>query len=228
MVLVTAQDGSWGDTTTWSGGVVPTVNDDVIIEHNVTFNDNINAMSVTIGTAGSLTRDNTYSGWTGQAITAQIGWMELRRTLDDVRPVNFDGVVIKGTTPCISCRCTSDDGFPRTVTLFSNSNDIIIDDPGFISCSAEMQDIKPEGIAHAYVRKMRNMVRYMTVTVKIKNDKLQYLASLYNMVRGPFQVLAVTHSCIIKGHIETVVPDASSVGKAYISVRVTIAEGPGA
>jgi len=48
------------------------------------------------------------------------------------------------------------------------------------------------------------------------------------MAQGPFQVLLVTHTCLIKGFIENVTPDPASVGKEYVTVKVTIAEGPGA
>ena len=227
-VIFSAQDGVWANTSTWSGGVVPTTADDVYIQHNVVFRENFNAKSITIYTTGSLSLDNTYTGWTGQAIAAQVGSIWMDRVLNDTRKVNLDGVMFVGITPSITCYGRNNDGFPRSINIIHDGTNVLIDDPGLISCSAEMQDIKPEGVAPAYARKVRNMVRYMTLTVKIKNTSLQYLASLYNMVRGPFQVLAVTHSSVIKGHIEAVVPDPSSVGKAYISVRVTIAEGPGA
>ena len=227
-VIFSAQDGRWSNTSTWSGGVVPTVADDVYIDHNVTFNENFKAKSILIQATGSLSLENTYMGWTGQAITAEVGSIHMNRVLNDTRKVNLDGVMMVGITPSITSYYPSNDGFPKTRALIHDGTNVIIEDPGLISCTAEMQDIKPEGVAPAYARKVRNMVRYMTLTVKIKNTNLQYLASLYNMVRGPFQVLAVTYSSVIKGHIEAVVPDPSSVGKAYVSVKVTIAEGPGA
>lgn len=224
-VIVSTQDGKWSSTSTWSGGAIPTISDDVYVHHNVVFNASIKARAIYIEATGSL---SVSDDWVGGALTAEVGGIYLKRTLNDNRRVNFDGVILVGTEPCITSTIDGD-SFPRTPPIHGDDpTKVIFDDPGFLSCSAEMQDIKPEGVAHAYARKVRNMVRYMTLTLKIKNTELRHLGVLYRMAQGPFQVLAVTHSCLIKGHIEAIVPDPSSVGKAYVSVKVTIAEGPGA
>ena len=94
------------------------------------------------------------------------------------------------------------------------------------SASSRLRDVNPEGIARAYAEKIGNGVRYLTFTVKILYHELQYLRYLYWMTEDPFQVLVVTRSCVIKGFIESVVPDPSSIGKEYISVKVTVTEGP--
>lgn len=220
------QNGDWNTTSTWDTGTVPTSADTVYIYHTVTVAADFTANEIVIKD-GSLCTADTW-GLTS-SITGTFKHIVLERMLNDNRKVNLDGVIFSGIEPMISSYITAPDGFPETPAIYEGTNThLIIDDPGFLSSSSQMQDIKPEGIAHAYARKVSNAVRYMTLTVKIRNDRPFYLASLYRMQQGPFQVLAVTHSCLIKGHIETVVPDASSIGKEYISVKVTIAEGPGA
>ena len=224
--ITSVQNGDWNTGATWDSGTVPTAEDNVYIDHNVTVGADFVAGTITIETTGSLT---TASTWTQQTpITGTFNELTMDRILNDNRRVNLDGVQLVGVTPSISSDNAGTDSFPYTFPLIEDNSNIIIDDPGFLSSSSQMQDIKPEGIAHAYARKVSNAVRYMTLTVKIRSTKLNYLGTLYRMQQGPFQVLAVTHSCIIKGHIETVVPDASSIGREYLSVRLTIAEGSGA
>lgn len=46
----TAQSGNWSDTTTWTGGVVPSSTDDVILDHSVTLD-----VDVTMEDGGSIT-----------------------------------------------------------------------------------------------------------------------------------------------------------------------------
>lgn len=222
------QDGDWNTTSTWDTGTVPTSADTVFIYHTVTVAADFTANEIIITSTGSFYTSDTWGATS--TITGTFSHIVMNRVLNDNRKVNLDGVTFSGLEPMISSHLYgASDGFPETPELYESSNThVIIDDPGFLSSSSQMQDIKPEGIAHAYARKVSNGVRYMTLTVKIRSDRLNHLGSLYRMQQGPFQVLAVTHSCLIKGHIEAVVPDASSVGKAYISVRVTIAEGPGA
>lgn len=225
--IISVAAGDWNTGATWDSGTVPTAEDDVTIAHAVTVGADFTADTISISSAGSLSVSDTWTQAT--AITGTFRLLTMDRTLDDARRVNLDGVQIVGATPSItSTPPISTDGFPKTADIFEDHENIIIDDPGFLSSSSQMQDIKPEGIAHAYARKVSNAVRYMTLTVKIRSTKLNYLGSLYRMQQGPHQVLAVTHSCIIKGHIETVVPDASSIGREYLSVRLTIAEGSGA
>lgn len=222
------QDGDWNTTSTWDTGTVPTSADTVYIYHTVTVAADFTANEIIIMSTGSFYTSDTWAQT--NAITGTFSHIIMNRVLDDNRRVNLDGVMFSGVEPMISSHLYgASDGFPDTPEVYESSYKyVIIDDPGFLSSSSQMQDIKPEGIAHAYARKVSNAVRYMTLTVKIRSNRLNYLGSLYRMQQGPFQVLAVTHSCLIKGHIETVVPDASSIGKEYISVRVTIAEGPGA
>ena len=225
--ITSAQSGDWNTGATWDGGTVPTAEDGVIIAHAVTVGADFTADTISISSAGSLSVSDAWTQAT--AITGTFRLLTMDRAIDDARRVNLDGIRLIGATPSISSTPpVSTDGFPPTVDIIEDNSNIIIDDPGFLSSSSQMQDIKPEGIAHAYARKVSNAVRYMTLTVKIRSTKLNYLGSLYRMQQGPHQVLAVTHSCIIKGHIETVVPDASSIGREYLSVRLTIAEGSGA
>lgn len=224
--ITSAQSGDWNTGATWDSGTVPTAEDDVIVAHAVTVGADFTADTISINSAGSLSVSDAWTQAT--AITGTFRLLTMDRALDDARRVNLDGIRLTGAIPSISSTPIVSDGFPSTVDIIEDNEDIIFDDPGFLSSSSQMQDIKPEGIAHAYARKVSNAVRYMTLTVKIRSTKLNYLGTLYRMQQGPHQVLAVTHSCIIKGHIETVVPDASSIGREYLSVRLTIAEGSGA
>ena len=223
--ITSVQDGDWNTAVTWDSGTVPTSSDDVFIEHDITIAADISARYVTIG-EGSLHVADSY-GW-GNEITADVQLYMMTRKLHDTRKVNLDGVVLKNVHTNISCRTpTAPDGFPSTPDL-NNGLHVIIDDPGHLSCSARLRDILPEGCAPAYTEKISNAVRYMTATVHIQVGYLRYLASLYRMARGPFQVLLVTNTCLIKGFIENVTPDPQSVGKEYVTVKVTVAEGPGA
>jgi len=57
-VLVTAQAGNWNATTTWVCGRIPTVTDEVYLNHEVQVNVNGFAKSITLGT-GSLNYPNS-------------------------------------------------------------------------------------------------------------------------------------------------------------------------
>lgn len=221
--IETAQDGEWSSSSTWQGGIIPSAMDEAIIKHNVIVSQNFSAIQVSIKEGGSITtKPDRYVGSTIKAVVER--WA-LLRVINDTRTVRLDGVLFNGVRPSIGCE-GSGDGLPYTSSLRQDANqDIIIVDPGYIGVSAKLQDITPEGCGRAYARKVSNAVRYLTVTVRIRATKPHYLGMLYRMAEGPFQVLLVTDRAIIKGHIETVVPDQASVGTEYISVRVTVAEG---
>lgn len=220
--IETAQDGDWNNASTWMGRV-PSAMDEAIIKHNVTVSNNFTAALVSIKEGGSITtKQNRFVGPTIKAIVER--W-RLTRTINDKRTVRLDGVLFEGTRPSIGCEGTGDD-LPWTTTLYQDNNrDLIITDPGYIGTSAKLQDVNPEGCGRAYARKVSNSVRYLTTTVRIRASTPEYLEYIYRMAEGPYQVLLVTDRAIIKGHIETVVPDQSAVGTEYISVRVTVAEG---
>ncbi len=224
--ITSAQAGDWSDTATWNTGTVPTADDFVYIDHAVTISTSITAGTISIR-EGSLTVADSYDFSTQISCTA--GSWFLYRRLNDTRRVNLDGVLLKGHYPVIvSWGNPSDDGFPHYGNggiYQSNTLDVIITDPGYIGTQARLQDITPEGCGQAYARKLGNSVRYLTVTVRIRASKPQWLGRLYRMAEGPFQVLLVTDRTLIKGYIETIVPDQSAVGTEYISVKVTVAEG---
>lgn len=226
--VTSAQDGRWGDTSTWSGGAVPTGDDYVMLNHNVKLytngaTTNYFADKIRLRSGGSLTVDPASYG----NIVLNTNEIMLDAILYDTRRVNLDGVIINGIKPSISSMLGGSYGFHNTPMLEEEGDGkIIIDDPGFPSASSRLRDVNPEGIARAYAEKIGNGVRYLTFTVKILYHELQYLRYLYWMIEDPFQVLVVTRSCAIKGFIESVVPDPSSIGKEYISVKVTVTEGP--
>ena len=221
--ISSTQDGDWNTASTWSGGVVPTANDKAYIFHKVTFKADITALDITIGNGGSLTVADDWTATTSINVTAS--YIFLTRNLNDDRVVRMDGAILD-LTPAISCiGSLSVDGFPDTSGIYHNvATGILIDDPGLYGFSAQMQDIKPEGCARAYARKVSNGVRYLNVIVHIRKDKGDTVGLLYRMAENPFQVLAVTNSAVIKGFIEAITP-VDSVGKEYRSFRVSIAEG---
>lgn len=230
--IVTQQAGDWNTASTWAGGTIPGENDTVWITESVTFSTSITAQDIYIFPGGSLSVDETGSTMPNPG-TASFERMILYRVLNDDRRINLDGIRLDPdrVVPELSCgkRTIGADSFPVTTALADEGDGkVIIDDPGFISSSAILRDIKPEGCAPAYAEKVSNAVRYITVTIHIKATDMRPLISLYRMAKGPFQVLLVTRTCIIKGFIESVVPDPASVGKEYITVKVTVTEGPGA
>ena len=216
----TTMDGYWDNAAIWSEGTVPTAEDDVDIDNNVIIRTDAAAKSITI-TNGSLTVDQTLSGATPFTLTT--GNITLHRKLDDDRTVRLDGMNLIISKPSITSIGTAT--FPNTSTgVVSTEGEVIIDDPGLYGFSAQMQDIKPEGCARAYARKVSNGVRYLNVIVHIRKDKSNIIGQLYRMAENPFQVLATTNSAVIKGFIEAITP-VDSVGKEYRSFRVSIAEG---
>ena len=225
--ITTAQAGAWSSTSTWTGGAVPTSADDVEIGHAVTVSADFSAKTIKIKAGGSLSVDPSYA--MGAAITAHFETMTMDRVLDDGRTIRLDGIRLDPSTvkPSISCIGTyAGDGFPTTATITEAQGSVIIDDSGFYASSAGLRDIRPEGCAPAYTEKATNMVRYINIPVQIAQDQLHILGQLYRMAQGPHQVLAVTHSCVLKGFIESVTPQAV-IGANYIRVQVSIAEGPG-
>lgn len=230
--IVTQQAGDWNTASTWAGGTIPGENDTVWITESVTFSTSITAKYIYIFPGGSLSVDETGATMPNPG-TASFERMILYRVLNDNRRINLDGIRLDPDriVPELTCgkRTVDADSFPVTSALAEEGDGkVIIDDPGFISSSAILRDIKPEGCAPAYAEKVSNAVRYITVTIHIKATDMRPLISLYRMAKGPFQVLLVTRTCIIKGFIESVVPDPASVGKEYITVKVTVTEGPGA
>lgn len=227
-VITSIQAGAWHSTATWDTSTVPTVSDTVRIKHDVVIdhpndppNNIVYANTVYIDD-GSLTVADTVN-YTDQ-IPVSFNHVYLTRLLNDGRRVRLDGLRFLAVTPSLSCVKPGDDGFPATPTI-EESPSVIFSDPGYFGAGSKLQDITPEGCGRAHVRKVANNVRYMTVTLRIDGKRPYILGSLYRMAEGPFQVLLVTNTCLIKGHIETIAPDPSSVGTEFISVRVTVAEG---
>ena len=193
------------------------MNDVVRIYHRVTLEDTVafKAKVVYIMTTGSLIR-------TGRGVRRlQCESMRLYRTLDDRRTVDLTGVLLDGIKPSISCAEST--GVPEVYEL---ANYVIFGDPGYYGTGAILRDVKPEGCTPAYAEKVSNTVRYLTIPVMVNASAPYHIATLYDMAQGPYQVLAVTPTCAIKGFIENITPDPASVGKEYIALKITIAEGP--
>lgn len=223
--VTTAQAGPWSDTATWTGGTIPSAEDNAEIGHHVTIAADFYADTITIKAGGGLSVDPAAT--MEASITAHFRHMVMERVLDDRRTIRLDGVRLDPETvvPSISSiGAYASDGFPTTGTLTEEVGTVIIDDSGFYASSAGLRDIRPEGCAPAYTEKTTNMVRYINIPVQIAQAELCKLGQLYRMAQGPHQVLAVTHSCILKGFIESVAPQAMT-GANYLRVQVSIAEG---
>ena len=224
----TIRDGDWRDDSIWSEGYAPGPEDDVFIMHRVRIDPRsaYTVHNLAIQGGGLIAEsepvgiDTTESNYT---FTAEN--FVFFRFANDNMPFRLDGATLDLPTGIYSKIYDGDDPFPPTADVTS-SEGIIIEDPGYFSQTTTLQDVKPEGCGDAYARKVSNNVRFLTFNVRIPHTKLWALRSLYAMASGPFQVVAITDSCVIKGFIETVAPDPSSVGKEYITVKVTVAEGP--
>lgn len=214
------QNGLWSETSTWEGGVVPNSNDaDVWIKHTVTIDGEYTANHVYLQ-GGSLVADR---GGRSQLRSLTCGIIQYQGSMTPTT-VRLDGVKIT-CTPFIGVTVASE--HLATLSAYGGGR-FIIDDTGMYNATATLQDIKPEGCAPAYTRKVANAVRYLTMTVRIQRGWEQehwHLRQLYNMAESPYQVLAFNGSCIIKGYIESIVYDKTSVGTAYHVLQVTIAEG---
>lgn len=215
----TVQDGWWQTGSTWNDGTAPTSEDVCTINHKVGINSDINVKSIGIGD-GSLSTDDDDQNISYTLTTEMI---TMGRRLNDNRKVRLDGLILNIKKPSISSGGRTG-GFLSTTNIISAEDRVLIDDPGLYGFSAQMQDIKPEGCARAYARKVSNGVRYLNVVVHIRKDLPHIISQLYRMAENPFQVLAVTNSAAIKGFIEAITP-LDSVGKEYRSFRVSIAEG---
>ena len=228
--ITTEQAGRWDDPATWTGGVIPTLADDVYLQHAVTLYNaststqvTVSANSIYISARGALSVDRASTG----PITLECNIVQFVTVLDDTRIIDLDGVIFKGLRPTISAIASAyaPELYDPPVITDNGDGEVIIADTGFMSATAMLRDIKPEGCGRAYAEKISNGVRYHTLIIKIKYTSLHILRALYRMAENPLQVLAITPSCAIKGWIESVTPDPSSVGAEYITVRVTITEG---
>lgn len=212
------QDGLWSETTTWEGGVVPNSNDaEVWIKHTVTIDGEYTARHIYLQ-GGSLLAS---LGGRNQPRSLTCGIIQYYGSMTPTT-VRLDGVKI---TCGAFIGVTVDD--LATLSEYGGGK-FIIDDTGMYNASATLQDIKPEGSARAYARKVSNSVRYLTMTVRIQRgwaEEHWHLRQLYDMAESPYQVLAFNGSCIIKGYIESIVYDKASVGTAYHVLQITIAEG---
>lgn len=226
--ITSAQAGRWNQATTWTGGTVPTTGDRVELYHTVTIYGDCKANNLVIYPGGGLTTSEDLP----HSDSLTVGAVFYDRTMTPA-PFRLDGVKITkitgGPYNCLgNVGAYSDDGFPTTGKIEGGSANVIIDDGGLFNASATLQDIKPEGSARAYTRKVANAVRYLTVTVRILrtySSAQQHIREIYAWAEMPFQVIAITDSCAIKGYIESVVYDKASVGTAYHVLQVTIAEG---
>lgn len=222
--IATVSDGLWSDMTTWDGGAVPTSADTAVIRHKVTVN-----ASVTVGAAvidgGSLTVAETYN-YSSTPLTFTASSMTYNRRFNDTGIVRLDGVVLHINPSVSSVGTYNADGFPGTGTLAQNADrDIIVSDGGYFTTVATLQDNKTEGCGHSYTIKRSNNVRSHIVEVRVRASMLGYVGEIIRMAESPFQVLAVTDTCLIKGFVETVVPVANDNGKEYVAMRLTITEG---
>ena len=224
---IPTQSGPWSEDATWQPlqEHPPGENDTVLIDqgHTITIDTDVKVKKITLTRGGLLVADDTTP-----TIEVTDG-IELSRNLQPM-PFRLDGATIK-TPACLGARSDSiaSDGFPKTYMITATDGaGIIIDDTGIYNASATLQDIKPEGCARAYARKVSNAVRYLTMTVRIQRghaDEQKHLRDIYLWAEMPFQVIGINGSCAIKGYVESVTYDKASVGTAYHVLQITIAEG---
>lgn len=228
--LTTYSDGNWSDTTIWyvtEEGVtpyayndVPQEEDDIRITKRIVVDTDAVCNDLSIREGGELVGPGTMAS----ASLTVGGDVELIATLRPAE-VRLDGVRISSKS-FIGVVGTG-------MAMLTDESDavVIIDDSGIYNQSATLMDVKPEGCGKAYARKVSNMVRYLTLTVRIQRGVTSpytdavMVADLYRMAQSPYQVLAYNGSCMIKGYIETIAYDPASVGTAYHVMKVTVAEG---
>ncbi len=206
--VTTVQAGPWEDTATW-GGTVPGDGDAVTIAHDVTVSQTHTVATITFDGGGITVAPSASLPDAGIILTAgAVSFVPSEGHL-----VRMDGGRI-ATAPCIV----------GTYSLVEDHARIIIDDGGPVGLSAQMMDMTPEGYAPAYARRVSNNVRYQTITIHIRADCLGIVGKLMRMADGPDEVIAITNSAVIKGHIENLAP-VTDAGREYLTYRVTIAEG---
>lgn len=229
-IVAAFQPGNWSDTTLWYvliEGVgqrpynqLPTAEDDVRISSRIVVNTDAVCHDLSIREGGELVGPGTMDS----ASLTIGGDTELRASLRPAE-VRLDGVRIS------SKHFIGVVGSGMAMLTDAEDAVVIIDDSGIYNQSATLMDVKPEGCGKAYARKVGNMVRYLTLTVRIQRGVTSpytdavMVADLYRMAQSPYQVLAYNGSCIIKGYIETIAYDPASVGTAYHVMKVTVAEG---
>ena len=74
-IITSAQSGPWGTTTTWTGGVVPTILDNVVIQNGHTVDmltSNAPVFSVTINSGGKLYSSTSTSTWNLQVYGSKL------------------------------------------------------------------------------------------------------------------------------------------------------------
>ena len=228
--LTTYSDGNWSDTTIWYVTVdgvnphdyhdVPHAEDDVRITKRIVVDTDAVCNDLSIREGGELVGPGTMAS----ASLTVGGDMELRASLRPAE-VRLDGVRIS------SKHFIGVVGSGMAMLTDREDAVVIIDDSGIYTQSATLMDVKPEGCGKAYARKVGNMVRYLTMTVRIQRGVTSpytdavMVADLYRMAQSPYQVLAYNGSCMIKGYIETIAYDPASVGTAYHVMKITVAEG---
>ena len=226
--ITSVHDGEWKAASTWDSNTVPTPNDDVIIKHRISLSPGgmYYVAGIEIDGGGLICQESTSGATPGTGeYTVRAYSFDYIRRINDTQPFRLDGAELY-IRPGIYCRPPlNGDGFPYE-TVHLQQPTYIIEDPGYFSQTATLQDVKPEGCGDAYARKVSNNVRFLTFNVRIPQAHKAGLRYLYFLASSPFQVIAITDSCVIKGYIETVAPDPSSVGKEFITVKVTVAEGP--
>lgn len=206
--VTTAQAGPWEDSATW-GGLVPSEDDDAIIFHDVTVSTSHTVAGITFDGGGITVAPSANLPDAG--IILAVGSVSF--VPSEGHLVRMDGGRI-ATAPCIV----------GTYSLVEDHAKIIIDDGGPVGLSAQMMDMTPEGWAPAYARRVSNNVRYQSITIHIRADCLGLVGKLMRMADRPEQVIAITNSAVIKGHIENLAP-VTDAGREYLTYRVTIAEG---
>lgn len=217
--------GAWEDTSTWDTATVPTSSDDVVLYHQVTIASAAVCSTLSFRAGGGIGIPPGNDPLTAVSLT--ISASIIFYSAEATGTIRTDGIIINAPFTGLVTYAPASGSIPVIFNVGSNlmsGEAVIVSDPGYISASARLQDIQPEGCAQAYTRKVSNGVRYATVTLMIRATYLNLIGRLLRIVEAPYPVLLVTDTFMMKGYVESAVTDANSVGKEYITYKVTVAE----
>ena len=237
-------NGRWLDIETWNEGI-PTIADDVVINNTITIDGDVSAASVYIKENGSLIAKAglcDYGNLSYQVlnvINLNIkNWM-MDGTYPDKRKIHLRGVRLPffpDLIPSISCiQNETNRGFlPTSVLEFPQKTITELDDKRE---SYVMVDLQPRRLAANLSRTSaiasgHNTSKWVSAgvastTVKLlwsRTSRYDYSEQLDRMISQPFEVLLVSHTGVMKGHIVSKDP-VPTEGSAFFSANITIEEG---
>ncbi len=224
--IVTASDGNWSSTSTWDGGVIPTIDDDVTINHTVIVNSNISALSIHIGVNGQLMGDSSFdSSGKMYRYEVNVSKFTMSGTRYDSREVYLRGAEFIAPNPVrtVSCVKYAEGSFLQTGTMEFPMGDFVMTDPGGMNYTSVLEDLKAEGQSVSGAIWKQCNPYYIQVTVRWpRNTSEAYEEHLRRLVCSPYQGLIFTGSVLLKGFIEQAVLNSDCVGTSYVSYTLSV------